>query len=69
MKPRMTRVEPEAVFEWPGHLGLPGVFHGRRRVELAARGLDRHTLLGFVAMNEALKARVEAFARAGGHRR
>jgi hypothetical protein len=31
-------------------------------VPLAARSLDRHTTAGFLAMNEALKARVEARA-------
>jgi hypothetical protein len=36
MKARVTRAEPEAVFEWLGHLGLPGVFHGGHRVEPGA---------------------------------
>ena len=81
--PTVTVVEPAATFEWLGHLGLPGVFDGRHRFELAPSGdggtavthseqfdgilvrfmrswLDTATMAGLVAMNDALKARVEA---------
>lgn len=34
-KPTVTEVEPERVFEWLGHAGVPGVFDGRHRFELA----------------------------------
>ncbi len=34
--PRVTAVEPDRVFEWLGHLGLPGLFDGRHRFELTA---------------------------------
>lgn len=33
-KPTVTVVEPVKVFEWLGHLGLPGIFDGRHRFEL-----------------------------------
>jgi hypothetical protein len=81
--PTVTVVEPAATFEWLGHLGLPGVFDGRHRFELAPGGdggtvvthseqfdgilvrfmrswLDSVTMAGLVAMNEALKVRIEA---------
>ena len=35
-RPRVTAVEPESTFEWLGRLGLPGLFDGRHRFELAA---------------------------------
>lgn len=33
-RPRVTAAEPERVFEWLGHLGVPGLFDGRHRFEL-----------------------------------
>jgi hypothetical protein len=35
-RPKVTAVETERVFEWLGHLGLPGVFDGRHRFEIDA---------------------------------
>ncbi|MGB9374100.1 MAG: SRPBCC domain-containing protein [Jiangellales bacterium] len=81
--PTVTVVEAGAIFEWLGHLGLPGVFDGRHRFELTATGdgatlvshseqfdgvlvrfmrssLNTATMAGLEAMNDALKARVEA---------
>lgn len=34
-RPTVTAVEPGRVLEWHGRLGLPGVFGGRHRFELA----------------------------------
>lgn len=34
-KPTVTVVEPAATFEWLGRLGLPGIFDGRHRFDLA----------------------------------
>lgn len=34
--PTVTEVEPAAAFEWLGRLGLPGIFDGRHRFDLAA---------------------------------
>ena len=34
--PVVTAVEPAQTFEWLGRLGVPGVFDGRHRFELAA---------------------------------
>ena len=34
LKPTVTAVEPEATFEWLGHLGVSGVLDGRHRFEL-----------------------------------
>ncbi len=34
-KPVVTVVEPAKTFEWLGRLGLPGIFDGRHRFELA----------------------------------
>lgn len=34
-KPTVTAVEPTVTFEWLGRLGLPGVFDGRHRFDLA----------------------------------
>lgn len=85
LKPTVTVAEPEVALEWLGHVGLPGVFDGRHRFDLAPSGdggtlvthseqfdgllvrlmrasLDTGTMAGLVAMNEALKARVEATA-------
>ena len=85
LKPTVTVVEPVTAFEWLGHWGLPGVFDGRHRFDLAPSGdggtlmshreqfdgvlvrfmrssLDVGTMAGLVAMNDALKARVEAAA-------
>jgi len=87
-KPTVTVVEPPVTFEWLGRLGLPGIFDGRHRFDLAQSknggtlvtqseqldgilvrfmrtSLDTGTMAGFVAMNAALKARVEATV---GHR-
>lgn len=36
-RPTVTEVDPGRVFEWLGHLGVPGLFDGRHRFELAAR--------------------------------
>ena len=44
IRPTVTEVEPGAVFEWLGHLGLPGIFDGRHRFELTATG-DGGTLV------------------------
>ncbi len=35
IRPTVTAAEPEALLEWLGRLGLPGVFDGRHRFELA----------------------------------
>ena len=82
-RPVVTVVEPAATLEWLGRLGLPGIFDGRHRFDLAPspnggtvvvqseqfhgvlvrllrRSLDTQTRSGFVAMNDALKERVEA---------
>jgi hypothetical protein len=82
-KPKVTVLQPPVTFEWLGHLGLPGIFDGRHRFDLAPRknggtlvtqseqfdgilvrfmrtSLNTETLAGFLAMNAALKARVEA---------
>ncbi len=84
-KPVVTVVEPGVAFEWLGRMGLPGIFDGRHRFDLASsenggtllvqreqfdgvlvrfmrKSLDSKTLAGFVAMNAALKARVETLA-------
>lgn len=34
IKPTVTEVEQERVFEWLGHLGVRGIFDGRHRFEL-----------------------------------
>jgi hypothetical protein len=34
-RPTVTAVSPGRVFEWLGHLGVPGLFDGRHRFELA----------------------------------
>lgn len=34
-KPRVTVFEPTVAFEWLGRLGLPGIFDGRHRFDLA----------------------------------
>lgn len=33
-RPTVTVVENERVFEWLGHLGIPGIFDGRHRFEI-----------------------------------
>ncbi|MEM9566310.1 MAG: SRPBCC domain-containing protein [Actinomycetota bacterium] len=81
--PTVTEVEPGRVFEWLGHLLVPGLFDGRHRFELHEtvgggtrlvhtehfggvlvrpfkRSLDRSTLAGFEALNDALRRRAEA---------
>lgn len=35
-RPTLTQVEPGRVLEWLGRVGMPGVFDGRHRFELAA---------------------------------
>lgn len=37
-KPVVTEVREGAVFEWQGHLLVPGIFDGRHRFELRAMG-------------------------------
>jgi hypothetical protein len=37
-RPTVTEVVPGRVFEWLGHLGVPGVFDGRHRFELHPEG-------------------------------
>jgi hypothetical protein len=37
-KPVVTEVEDQRVFEWLGHLGVPGIFDGRHRFELSEQG-------------------------------
>jgi len=37
-KPTVTAVEPGVSFEWLGRLGLPGIFDGRHRFDLAPNG-------------------------------
>ena len=34
LRPKVTVVEAERVFEWLGHFGLPGIFDGRHRFEI-----------------------------------
>jgi len=34
IRPKVTEVEPERVFEWLGHIGFPGVFDARHRFEI-----------------------------------
>lgn len=36
IRPRVTEVRANGVLEWLGHLGVPGLFDGRHRFELAA---------------------------------
>ena len=36
IKPAVTVVEPDQIFEWLGHFGFSGVFDGRHRFELEA---------------------------------
>ncbi|MCF6509067.1 SRPBCC domain-containing protein [Blastococcus sp. MG754426] len=36
IRPEVTEVVPGEVFEWLGHLGVPGLFDGRHRFELTA---------------------------------
>jgi hypothetical protein len=36
IKPTVTEVVDGAIFEWLGHLGVPGIFDGRHRFELTA---------------------------------
>jgi hypothetical protein len=35
IRPRVTEAQPGAVFEWLGHLVVPGLFDGRHRFELS----------------------------------
>lgn len=36
LKPHVTEATPGSVFEWLGHVGLPGIFDGRHRFEFEA---------------------------------
>jgi hypothetical protein len=52
-RPTVTRVAPGEVFEWLGHLGLPGLFDGRHRFELVetasgTRLTQRETFTGIL---------------------
>ena len=38
IRPHVTVVEHERVFEWLGHLGVPGLFDGRHRFEVQPNG-------------------------------
>jgi hypothetical protein len=42
IRPRVTAVSAGTALEWLGHLGVPGVFDGRHRFELAAAGSGTH---------------------------
>ena len=41
-RPRVTEVISGEVFEWLGHLGVPGLFDGRHRFELTATPSGTH---------------------------
>ena len=41
-RPTVTVVEPARTFEWLGRLGLPGVFDGRHRFDLAPEDGGTH---------------------------
>ena len=43
-QPVVTEASPGRAFEWLGHLGLPGVFDGRHRFELASTHTGAHLL-------------------------
>lgn len=50
-RPRITVVEPPVAFEWLGRLGLPGLFDGRHRFDLAetrnpGEALEVHRICG-----------------------
>ncbi|MGI9623742.1 MAG: SRPBCC family protein [Acidimicrobiales bacterium] len=82
IKPTVTAVEDGRVYEWLGHLGIPGVFDGRHRFEIEPtttgtrfrqmefftgilvrpfrKMIDGSTRDGFIAFNDAMKARAEA---------
>ncbi len=80
--PTITECKDQKIFQWLGHLGIPGLFDGAHRFELQEQGdgstkfihsekfkgilvplfkkmLDENTLMGFKAMNEALKELAE----------
>ncbi|MCU7728834.1 SRPBCC domain-containing protein [Actinoplanes sp. KI2] len=38
LHPTITVADPGRVFEWVGHLGMPGLFSGRHRFELTPDG-------------------------------
>jgi hypothetical protein len=42
IRPTVTDVSERAAFEWLGHLGVPGLFDGRHRFELAPTGSGTH---------------------------
>jgi hypothetical protein len=42
IKPTVTEVVHGRVFEWLGHLGVPGLFDGRHRFELTATPQGTH---------------------------
>jgi len=82
IKPTVTAVEEGRVYEWLGHLLVPGIFDGRHRFEIepTATGthfkqmefftgalvrplrkmIDGSTHDGFIAFNDAIKARAES---------
>ena len=37
-RPAITEWQPDVAFEWLGRTGIPGVFDGRHRFDLEARG-------------------------------
>jgi hypothetical protein len=46
IRPHVTEVQAGAVFEWLGHLGVPGVFDGRHRFELTPSGAGTRLVQG-----------------------
>jgi hypothetical protein len=68
-RPTILLAQPTSELRWLGHLLFPGIFDGEHCFKIAASGvlvalskasLDRGTKPGFVAMNEALRARAES---------
>jgi hypothetical protein len=73
LKPAVTEVRPQRVFEWWGHLVVRGVFDGRHRFELeptagGARVAQTETFTGILVplLNHALKAQVERIQATAG---
>lgn len=82
IKPTVTAVEEGRVYEWLGHLLVPGIFDGRHRFEIETTAtatrfkqmefftgalvrplrkmIDGSTHDGFIAFNDAIKARAES---------
>ena len=42
IRPKVTEVETERVFEWLGHIGFPGVFDARHRFEIEPTSTGSH---------------------------